>query len=166
MATEALKTTQLTNLDSTPPVRTTNYGQNMQVLYGSLTATTAMTSGSTYRMIRLPSNAILHSAKVWLDATVTTFTGDITLYYGSGTLVGTLVAADIFKNAYAMAAIVAPTEFFLGGLGGLGADLGDPLWQIAGLSSDPGGFFDITIVTTATTDGAPVVNMQVFAGVN
>jgi hypothetical protein len=170
MASENLKTTAITNLDATPPVRTTNYGQRLQAGYGSLTATTGTTTGSVYQMYRLPSNAILYSILMWLDATVTTFTGDVTLYYSDTWADGTdadagtgLVAAHIFQTAYAFASETSPQELFLGG-NVKGASLGQPLWQIAGLASDPGGFFDLVIVTTTTTSGAPVINCQVKYG--
>jgi hypothetical protein len=172
MATEALKVTSITNLDAMPPVRTTHLGQDVQRFETTITATTAMSSGSTYKLLRLPSNAILHNLAVWLDATVTTFTGDITLYYSDTWADGTdanaglgLVTAHVFQTAYAFGAQVTPAEVLLGG-NIKGASLGEPLWQMAALTADPGGFFDVTIVTTTTTSGAPVINCQATWGVN
>lgn len=170
MATEALKTTQITNLDASPPVRATYYGQEVQVFYGSLTATTGMLTGSTYQMIRLPSHARLHSLKLWLDAGVTAFAGDVTLYYsdtwqdGTDANAGTgAVAAHVFQTALDLHAVTAATEYLLGG-NVKGANLGKRLWEMAGLATDPGGFFDIVILLTGTTTGAPVVNAQVMVG--
>ncbi len=172
MTTEALKTTAITNLDATPPVRTTNYGQRLQVLYGNLTATTGKTAGSTYQMIRVPSSATLHSLKVWLDGAVTTFDADITLYYSDQALDGSVavagtgaVAAHIFATAVDLHASVAPVEYLLGG-NITGAKLGEPLWQMSGLSADPMCFFDIVLLTTSTTSGAPVIDMVAVIGNN
>ena len=167
MATESVKTTAITNLDAKPPVRTTNYGATSQQLFGTATFATAVTSGSTYLLARLPSHARLHSLLIWLDASVTTFTGDITLYYsdtwqdGTDANAGTgAVAAHIYKTAYAMASLTAPTEVYMGG-NITGANLGKRLWEDAGLSTDPGGMFDIVIVTTATNSGTSNVNAAV-----
>lgn len=172
MTTEALKVTAITNLDATPPVRTTNYGQTAQLIFATITATTGKTAGSTYQMVRLPSNAILHSLRMWLDSGVTTFDGDITLYYSDTWADGTdanasggAVAAHVFKTAVDLHAITTPTEYFLGG-NLVGSKLGQPLWQQAGLTADPGGFFDIVLLTTSTTSGAPVLNTAASFGRN
>jgi hypothetical protein len=172
MPSENLKTTAITSLDATPPVRTTNYGQRTQIFYGSLTVTTGKTSGSVYQMIRLPSHAILHSLKIWLDGSVTTLDGDVTLYYSDTWADGTdahasggAVAAHVFQTALDLHAIVAATEYLLGG-NIKGTNLGKMLWQMAGLTSDPGGFFDIVILTTSTNSGAAVINMQAVVGTN
>jgi len=175
MATEALKIAAITNLDASPPVRTTNYGARMQNAFGTVLATNGTgtaTGGSTYRLARLPSQATLQSLKLWLDAAVTTFTADVTLYYSDTSLDGTdansgLVTAHVFTTATAFAAITTATEYFLGG-NIKGANVwaatptagtyGDPLWKLADLAADPGGFFDITLVTTTTTSGAPQIN--------
>ena len=167
MATDSVKTTAITNLDAKPPVRTTNYGATKQTLFGSVAFADAVTSGSTYLLARLPSHTRLQSIKVWLDAAKTTFTGDITLYYsdtwqdGTDANAGTgAVAAHVYKTAYAMAALVTPTEVYLGG-NITGANLGKRLWEDAGLTTDPGGMFDIVVVTTATNSGAGQFNMTV-----
>ena len=180
MTIEALKTTAITNLDATPAVRTTNYGARSEKAFGSILATTAYTVGSTYRLVRLPSNAVLQALSFWLDAAVTTFTGDVTLYYSDQSADGTdsssgLVTAHVIATAYAFAAVTTPTDVFLGG-NIKGANVwtatptagtyGDPLWKLAALASDPGGFMDVTIVTTATTSGAPQINCAATWGCN
>ncbi len=165
MTTEALKATAVTNLSATPPVRTTNYGMPTQVMYGSLTATTGKTAGSVYSLIRLPSKAVLHSLKLWLDSGVTTLDGDITLYYGGGPLDGTLVTAHVFATAIDLHAITSATEYLLGN-NIKGTNLGKRLWEMAALASDPGGMFDIVVVSTSTNSGAPVINCQAVVGRN
>ncbi|HTQ17498.1 hypothetical protein [Mycobacterium sp.] len=166
MPSEALAVTAITNLDKSPAIRTTNYGSPIQAAYGTLTATTGKTSGSTYQLVRLKSSAILHGLKLWLDATVTTFTGDVTLYYSDNSLDGSVavansgaVVAHLFQTALALASVVTPTEYLLGG-NVKGANIGQPLWQMAGLSYDPMCYFDVVILTTATNSGAPVVNCK------
>lgn len=163
MATEALKSTAITNLDATPPVRTTDLGMRVQHAFATVTGTTGVTSGSTYQLFRLPSNAKLESLELWLDAAVTTFAGDVTLYYSDNALDGSVskagtgqVAAHVYSTALDLHATTAPKEVYRGG-NITAAGLGKELWQDAGLSADPKVFFDVVIVTTSTTSGAPVV---------
>ena len=84
MTTEALKSTQITNLDANPPVRATaglGGGGQLLSVYGQLTPTTGVTTGSTYRFVRLPSNCSVKHVICDYSGTITTFTGDVTLYY-------------------------------------------------------------------------------------
>lgn len=170
MTTEALKTTSITNLDASPPVRTTHFGQKTETFEATITPTAGATHPSTYQMVRLPSYAVLHSLKLWLDSAATTFTADVTLYYsdtwadGSNSNSGTgAVAAHVFQTALDLHAIVAPTEYLLGG-NIKGANLGKRLWEMAGLSTDPKCFFDIVLLTTADNSAATPVNIQVVWG--
>lgn len=166
MTTEALKTTAITNMDATPGVRLSagsGAGDLTFTVMSSIVATTGMASGSTYRLARLPSNAMLQSLKLWLDASVTTFAGDITLYYSDLALdfpngdTG-LVTAHVFQTALDLHAVTTPTEYLLGG-NIKGASLNLPLWSMAALTKDAsGGMFDITMVLTSTTSGSPVLN--------
>jgi len=170
MTTEAVKSTALTNLDATPVVPNLAglgaFGRLVSV-FGSCAVADAKTTGSTYQLVRMSSAARLVSIKLWLDSAVTTMAGDVTLYYSSSTVdgtdptkQGTLVTAHIFKTALDLHAIVAPTEYYLGGTI-TGASLGKRLWELAGLSSDPGGKMDLTLVTTGTQSGAAVLNAVV-----
>lgn len=174
MTTEALKSTQVTSLDAVPVTNggvTAGAGSFAEAIINTATIspTTGMTTGSTYQLMRMASNLQLKSIILYLDASVTTFAGDLTLYYststGDGTAVskqGTLVTAHVFQTALDLHAITTPTEYLMGG-NIKGASLNQPLWQMAALTSDPGGFFDLTLVTTSTTSGSPVLNCQVTA---
>lgn len=166
MTTEALKTSVITNLDANPPVRA-SAGKGaagvVREIDGALTVTDTKTAGSTYRMVRIPSNAKVKHVRAWLQAAVTTFTADIGLYYSSSDYDGTqddlqsdVIDADFFGSAVALAAIVTPTDYTHESAVYTAADRLLPIWEAAGLSADPGGFFDIALTTTATTDGAAV----------
>lgn len=171
MATENLKSTPITNLDATPPVRTTSgQGANglLHQIDGTLTATTAMEAGSTYALVRVPSNIIVKEIWACLDTAVTTFTVDIGVYYGTGQdvpadLRGDVLDADLFASAVALAAIVVPTQYTheAAAAAFVVADLFRPLWHLAGLSSDPGCSFDIVMTATATNDGAAIPYLSV-----
>lgn len=183
MATETVKSTLITNLDATPPVRATGgYTGGAQVALvcsGDIAPTNGSTSTSVYQMVRLPSTAIVKRITGDFTGTITTFTTDITLHYSDNTLdevgagagnsglVNSLSgASSLFDQAYAWG----------GGTAGVPVDLtnksgnydGDKrnkqLWDAAGLSSDPGGAFDIVLRTTATNNvsGAKVWLMVEF----
>lgn len=170
MTTEALKSAVITNLNATPPVRaTTGTGAAgmLRSVDGTLTATTGKTTGSVYRMVRVPSNAKVKHVFACLDAAVTTFDADIGLYYSDNTqdgtqatLQGTVISAAFFASAVDLHAIITPTDYVFEATTNVAAKRLQPLWQAAGLSSDPGGFFDIALTSTSTTSGAPVVHLE------
>lgn len=167
MATEALKSTPVTNSDASPVVRNTAGLGGLAKLAtadGSVTATTAMTAGSTYQMIRVMSNAKVKHLFAKLDAAVVTFTGDVGFYYSTGTNDGTLAAnagtkVGTGQEFGAAVAFAAQTTFVDLCNNVTAAKMDKEAWDLAGKATDPGGMFDIVITTTATTSGAPVVYM-------
>lgn len=168
MTTEALKSTQITNLDSTPPVANTpNTGgpSFLRTVDGSVTATTGKTAGSTYQICRVPSAAILKHAFVTVDAGVTTFAGDFGFYYSTsatdgtnqaseGTAVNTTSGSQLLGAAQDLHAITVPLDLIFNMPS---AKRDQPLWQACGLTKDPGGYFDFVMTNTSTNSGAPVL---------
>lgn len=172
MTAEALKSTPITNLDASPPVRTTT-GKGVpgvvQMADGTATATDTTTTGSTYRLCRIPSNAIVKQLWACLDTAVTTFTVDMGVYYPTvgappGVTPATALDADLFASAVALASIVVPTQYTMEAAAAalIVADMFKPLWDLAGLTSDPGCDLDIVFTTTATTDGTPIMYCAVY----
>lgn len=179
MAVEGLTATAVNNLNAVPPVRATagvgGAGRFVRQ-FATLKPTTAEVSTSTYDFIRVPSSAILSSIRMWLDTAMTTFTGNLGLYYSSNWADGTdanagvagtsttamtgSISTSCFQAALALAAVTSPTEYLMGGAITSGL-LGTPAWKMAGLTSDPGGFFDIVFGTTTTNSGSQPVNMVV-----
>lgn len=167
MATEALKSGAVTNSDASPVVyNTSGIGglSHLKALDGSVTGTTGVTSGSTYQMVRVRSNAIVKHLYAKLDASVTTFTGDVGFYYSTGTNDGTQVGKSgkvgTGQEFGAAVAFASQTTFIDLAQNVTAAKLDKEAWDLAGLASDPGGFFDIVITTTATNSGAPVAYME------
>lgn len=171
MTTEAIKSTPITNFDATPAVRPKGPGQagGIGVMCG-VDATAAfadlVTSGSTYRMVRIPSNAIVKKVVACLETAVTTFTVDIGVYYDSSTaraedLRSDVIDADLFGSAVALAAVVVPTEYTMESTQYSCTEIMQPLWQAAGLSANPGGMLDIVLTTTATNADAGTVYVRV-----
>lgn len=170
MTTEALKSTPITNLDASPPVRTTTgFGAAGVLIHvdGTLTVTTGKTLGSTYAMVRLPSTARVKRVEACLDAAVTTFDADIGVYYPtggpvpSGTANGTVILAALFASAVDLHAIIVPTGYLDESTTYTAAKRQQPLWQAAGLTSDPGCMLDIVLTSTSTNSGAAIPYLAV-----
>jgi hypothetical protein len=176
MATEAIKSTAITGLDATPPLRgTTGIGTTYtpKKTHAVATVTTGVEAASTYRMVRLRSTAKVKHVWMFLNAAGTTITGDVGIYYsdspnpdGTTSLnsAGAVINADHFAAAVALAAIVlVPLDVTREATTYLGADMDLPLWNTAasGLTVDPGGFIDIVFTLTSTAGSAAVLNMEV-----
>ncbi len=72
MASDALKSQSITSLDATPivPVSAGQGGPGRRVVVDDLCATTAtglQSTGSYYKLVRVPSGAIVKSVKIWSD---------------------------------------------------------------------------------------------------
>lgn len=170
MATDALKSTAITNLDAAPPVRTTSGRGAQGVLHqvdAAITVTDAVTAPSYYQMCRVPSNAVIKDILVSVDVTVTTCTHDIGVWYGSGLDVpvavrGTVIDGDFFASGVDLKTKTSgPVSQMNESATYTAAKRLQPLWQAAGLSSDPGGTFDIVLTSTATASGAAVIYTSV-----
>lgn len=183
MATEALKSNPIVNLDSFPIVaNTTGEGDdgNMRTVNGHIAATAGVTSPSTYRMVRLPTNAkIKHvllrsvaqggASAVDVDIAFSDSTVDGTQQSLAGGVVQITGPADnkLFGSATSLVSAVgtvtaAYADITFGGT--FTTDMVNiPLWQVlvnlgaTQFSSDPGGFFDILLKSTATiTNGGDI----------
>lgn len=170
MATEAVKSTALTNLDASPPVRATSGAGGaeggLRFVDGKATFADTKTSGSTYAMVRVPSNAVIKRIRACIETAVTTFTVDIGVYYSTGPdtptdLQGDVIDADLFGSAVALASVVTPTEYTMESTQLSVTEMFYPLWQAAGLTSDPRCSFDIVLTNTATNDTTSDVYLSV-----
>lgn len=172
MTAETVPSTNISNLNATPVVSATPSAGGPAMLRvgdGNVTATTGATSTSVYQLVRLPSNARVKEAKIKLDATATTFTGDIGFYYSNSTVdgtpsskQGTKVNGNTGAQLYGAATALGSQTTFLELTAGLAAAKFDKqLWDACGLTSDPHCPFDLCVGTTATNSGAPTVYAQV-----
>jgi hypothetical protein len=167
MTTEALKSTPITNLDTVPVVaNTTGEGGpgHLRSVNGYVTVSASMAAGSTYRLVRVPSAAKVKQVLFESEAQgAGAF--NLSVYYSDSTVDGTqpvnqgvivpttgdqFFASDIDCSA----AVVQQDKTNESGNYTL-ALRNKPLWSALGLTSDPGGFFDIVAVvhTTAVTTG-------------
>ena len=166
MATEGLKSTAITNLDASPIVANTAGVQGpfqQKAVDAYITTTSGVTVGSTYRMLRLKTTCYLKSLVIAGEA-MTQGPFDVGAYYSDATMDGTLstlrgtvIDADRWGSAVSFASAVQPTDIITESGVCTVDKLFQPLWQMVGLSADPGGCIDIVLTSTDTiTTGAKV----------
>jgi len=181
MGTSALKSTQITNLDSSPvvPVQSGNgAGGIVRKVCGFVTTVAADAAGSTYRLVRIPLNArdiritfeaeAQGAGKVQLSAYYSDSTVDGTPVANQGVVVPT-TGAGFFADDIDMTSAVTPIDKTGTGTSGGGANgynlskRHKELWDALGLTSNPGGMVDIVAVvhTTAITTGAARLGVDV-----
>lgn len=167
-----LLSTGITNNNASPRVKNSSgaYGAPGRLVTATdvmPAMTTGDTAGGILRVIRIPSNCYV-KAVYWANAGATTTVDcDVGLYYSNnadGTTPAHVAAADTAISAALFASAVdmhaastawADVTFEAGTY--TPAKSCQPIWQAAGLSSDPGGFFDVCFTNTSTTSGAPVL---------
>lgn len=121
-------------------------------------------NADTVRFGSFKSTDAIIDMRIFYDDLGTAGTLDIGLAYAGSANDGTEIDDNLFADALdvATAAVVAGTQIAYGeGSSGLATDVslfGKRLWQAAGLSSDPGGLFDLMGKTdTGTTAAGTVV---------
>lgn len=185
MATEALKSNPIVNLDSFPVVaNTTGEGDdgNMRTVNGHVASTTGVTSPSTYRLVRIPTNAKIKH--VWLRnaAWSTSAAADIDVAFSDSTVDGTQqslaggivqlagpVDNKLFGSAISFASASAGNGYVEETFANtFTTDMTNiPLWQVlvnlgaTQFSSDPAGYFDIVVKTTTTVTAGGDVAIEV-----
>ena len=161
MAVVAVKSTLITNADATPVVlnspRVDGGFERIEV------ATAAITSGddiaSTYRMFRVPSNAVMTDLRIYSPDIGTTTISDIGLYRTAKDG-GAVQDADFFASA------VSLKDGALNGTDVLHEaavftidNSGKELWEALGLTSDPAVFYDVALTLTAAADATGTVKL-------
>ena len=168
------KSTAITNLDATPAVaNTTGEGGegHLREIDAYVSTVSADLALSTYQLVRVRSNVKLKSlvfeaqamsaGKVQLGLYYSDDVRDGTSLANSGLVVPSGVA--LFSGDIDCASAVAPAEVLTEANSYTPVMRNQPLWQAAGLATDPGGKFDIvaTCHTTAITTGARL-NVKAF----
>jgi hypothetical protein len=170
--TSNLKSPQITSRDGTPPV-VLNVGEGeagpVKRIDGYVTALSGDAVGSTYRMVRLPSNCKVK--KVILNSAVASAgAADINVAYSDSATDMTAVANQgaiiqmssannqLFGAAHSLVAQSQADCTFANTTNFPWTAVNVPLWSVLGLTSDPGGMLDVILsVTTAITTGGLVM---------
>lgn len=167
MTTEALKSTAITNLDANPVTpNTTGKGAagHLRSISGYVTVSASMAAGSTYRLVRVPSNAKIKQVLFESEAQgAGKF--NLSVYYSDSTVDGTQPANQglivpttgdqFFASDIDCTSLVVQSDKTNESTNYTLAMRNKALWDALGLASDPGGCFDIVAVvhTTDVTTG-------------
>lgn len=161
MAVEAVKSTLITNADATPAVLNSPRvdGGFERIEVATVAVTNADSVASTYRMFRVPSNAVMTDLRIYSPDIGTTTITDIGLYRTAKDG-GAVVDADFFASALSL------KDGALNGVDVLHeaavftiANSGKELWDALGLTSDPSVFYDVTMTLTGAADATGTVKL-------
>ena len=158
MGTSALKSTTITNRDASPRVLTNARldGAPVRSAYGFVTAAAADDSNSRYRLARVPSNCIVRQVILSSIAQGGSAAANVGVYRATADG-GAVVDDDLFAAGISVVSAVAHTDITNQSTNYTAAKREQPLWQAAGLTSDPGGDLDIVAAPSATfTNGGAI----------
>lgn len=158
MAVVNTKSTALSNADASPV--TPNYPKTVNGSVRSSAGVVAKAAGdsnaSTYRMVRVPSDARL-IGRTLNNAALTGATDiDAGLYAVDD---GAVVDADILEDGISLASAGKAFAPF-GNVAA--ADAMKPLWELLGLSEDPQTEYDIVLTANTAGGGAGSIAMDVL----
>jgi hypothetical protein len=161
MAVVAVKSTLITNADATPAVlnspRVDGGFERIEVATAAITDTDSI--GSTYRMFRVPSNAVMTDLRIYSPDIGTTTISDIGLYRTAKDG-GAVVDADFFASALSLkdGALNGTDVLHESAVFSI-ANSGKELWDALGLTSDPSVFYDVAFTLTAAADATGTVKL-------
>lgn len=173
MAVVDLKSGSITNFDASPRVaEDAGKGAPARLLMVDDFVTTANGDSidSIYRMVRVPSTAKIKKVRIEHVALGAGCLTDVGVFYansvgeiGAGKTAGAVIDRDFFASAYdAAAASVSGGVDVTNESGNYTLNEREmPLWEAVGLTSDPGGKFDICLQLTAATAAAGRVGLKV-----
>ena len=149
------KSTFVSNLDNVPVIKNDRVAAGAPVLTAFVTAEgQSVTSGAALRMFRLPSRAVLFRLEMATDDLGASSDPDVGLYYAinnPASPTGAVIDADLFASAVDTSGQAYARTDITDESGVVAIEnRGKQLWARAGLSSDPGGDFDICLTPGAT----------------
>lgn len=162
MAVVALKSSLVTNADAVPAVLNSPRvdGGYERVEIATIAITSGDNTASTYRMFRLPSNAVVSDLRIYSPDIGTTTISDIGLYRTAKDG-GAVVDANFFADALSLkdGALNGVDVLHEGGGFFTIANSGKELWDALGLTSDPSVFYDVALTLTADADATGTVKL-------
>ena len=162
MAVANTKSTAVGNADATQPrVMTASYLASgvMKISRGTVEVAAADDNGSVYRMVRLPSNAIVNRIEVLNDA-IAGATGYDVGIYKVAVDGGSAVDDDLFASSLDMTSQrLLPLDAMFEALDI--SNIEKRLWELAGLSADPQIEYDICYTADTVGSAAGTLAMRV-----
>jgi len=164
MAVVNTKSTIVTNLDSSPPVKNdlAIIGGVLREAIGTVEIAAADCDTSVYRMVRVHSSWRISDIKRYNDAITSGTDFDVGLYETAENG-GAVKNINCFADAVSLASgVVVGIEdlFEAGGDEGI-EDIGKRVWEYAGDTSDPGKFYDLCYTGVAVGSGAGTLTVKV-----
>lgn len=162
MAVANTKSTHITNADATPLVLTNDFISKgaMYETVGAVETLAADDANSVYRLCRVPSNARITSILLGTDAITGATASDVGVYQTAANG-GAVVDADFFAtDVNISAAATAFTEVLLEATATDIDKVEKRLWELLGLSADPGRDYDIAVTVNDVT-AAGTIAMKV-----
>lgn len=151
-ATEAIKSTIITNADATPATINTAQLANgrERSMRGVVTATTTKDIGSTYRFFRIKSNDLVKQLLLDNASWGASCTADFGLYKTAADG-GAVVDADFFASAIDMNTANRALDITRESGVITVANMEKTVWELLGLSADPQIEYDVAATLTAAT---------------
>ena len=162
MAVANTKSTLITNADATPPVLTSprTSGAHLREAVGTVEVAAADDNNSVYRFVRVRSNARISSVEHASDA-VTGGTDYNIGVWDTAANGGVVVSENLFSDAIDMSSAHAFTDGTYETTATNIASVEQELWQLLGLSSDPGKDYDIAAIGITVGTGAGTISLRV-----
>ena len=163
MATVNTKATNVTNPDSTPskanPLHI--HGARLYEIVGTVEVAVADDNDSVYRMARVYSSWRLSSIELFNDAIQSGTVYDLGLY-DTAENGGAVVSQELFASDVTMvSARSTPTELTYEATPTNIDKIEKRLWELAGLTADPGKWYDIAFKATTVGSGAGTISTRV-----
>lgn len=163
MARSDLKSGSITNRDATPKVKNNaiTEGGILREYSGVLTPGSSDNTHSTYRFCQIPSNCRVSQILLFCDDVGTSAAMHFGLYRTTDDG-GAIVDVDLFATSVSLATALNGTDITheanVAGTSGLGG-LDKPLWQVLGLSADPGIMYDVAGTASVNEPAGGVANV-------
>lgn len=159
MATEAIKSTLVTNADATPPTPSSPYlgGGFVKEQVGVAAIASGVTAGSTYRLGRIRSSDRVSQLLLSCTAVSTTGAVDIGLY-ATAADGGAVVDADLFASAQLVTSALGNSDITKESASvSTVANMEKRVWELLALTADPYLDYDVVATSTATMGGAGTI---------
>lgn len=160
MAIVNKKTAGIAAQDLAKDSRATN-GMPLLCVTGVAEVATSDDDTSTYRILRLPSNAVLVNLEIASDALGTLAAYDIGVYETEANG-GAAVDDDEFGSSISLASMIDWTNVLNEASAAFKERIGQPLWQRIGLTSDPGKSYDIVATGDTAGDAAGSICLRAY----
>jgi hypothetical protein len=155
------KATLIGNADSVPPTLTNSHMNGyLREMPGTVEVAAADSDGSVYRLVRVPSNCRVSELTLANDAITAGTSFDVGIYKTARDG-GAVVSAALFASAVDLSSAHDFTNDLLEATATDISQCEKRLWELAGLSADPGIDYDICATGNTVGSAAGTISMKV-----